>query len=452
MANSESNPTDLGPDRTKNHFSSFNASNLIGCFAATGALVLAAFIAFQRSTTVTAADAVITSRFTDIRAPEDGVIKKISKSCLLDTDGPEGPQVEIGQEVQENCVLLTIKKSRLNILSTQELALKKNELESELQKAKNKLEYNQNLLKTVNQTVVDQRFLGTSAMEKSIKDLGADIQAAIARRDLAKSIYDSYTKLKDKGVVSQVFLDTKKAEFLQRESEVDGLTARIENLKFNLAAIKEDLSLSRSTSNYDPHIRAQELKFQIAQENKVVEVLKNRINEIYEILKAAVNTGNPTKAEVKNEIEIIAPRSGVLWNFTAEAGKQVRAGEILGQIADCKIRWVDAWVDEGDLKHLRTKESPKGASKAIIELRGVDNPSEKKPLSLEGFVIMIRSGIGRLASDSNISPPNDPNLPWRSQVRVQIQDSPDSPSPYSSMCYIGFTGKVSFPITQQREN
>jgi hypothetical protein len=51
MANSESNPTDLGPDRTKNHFSSFNASNLIGCFAAIGALVLAAFIAFQKSTT-----------------------------------------------------------------------------------------------------------------------------------------------------------------------------------------------------------------------------------------------------------------------------------------------------------------------------------------------------------------------------------------------------------------
>ena len=453
MANSESNPTVSSPDSSSKSSPKFTIGNGIGCLIVVGVLAISWSIASERLNKITAADAVITSRFTDIRAPEDGVIKKIGKPCPPDTNGQKNPQIEIGQPVQANCVLLTINTSRLNKLSTQGLALKRNELKSELQKAESKRDYNQNLLKTVNQTVVDQRLLGTSAMEKSIEDLDADIQVAIAKRDLAKSIYDSYTKLKEEKVVSQVLLDTKKAEFLQRKSEVDGLRARIANLKFNLAAIKKDLYISRNTSNYDPHIRAQELTFQINQDNKVREVLGDQIREINKILGAAANTGQPTKPEdeKESEIEIIAPQSGVLWSFTAAEGKLVKAGEILGQIADCKTRWVDAWVDEVDLKDLKTEESQKDTSNPQstptpkITLRGA-NDSDGKPKSLEGSVIMIRSGIGRLAAGSDITPPNDPNLPWRAQVRVEIKDS--SQPLYSSMCYIGFTGKVTFPRTQ----
>jgi len=180
----------------------------------------------------------------------------------------------------------------------------------------------------------------------------------------------------------------------------------------------------------------------------VIAVLGGQIGKIDEILKAAAGTEKAEdEKKVKSEIEIIAPQSGVLWSLTAEEGKLVRAGEILGQIADCKTRWVDAWVDEGDLKDLRTEESQDDVNKtseATITLRGVN--SNGKPLSWEGSVIMIRSGIGRLAAGSDITPPNDPNLPWRAQVRVQIQDS--SQPLYSSMCYVGFTGKVTFPRTQ----
>ncbi len=135
-----------------------------------------------------------------------------------------------------------------------------------------------------------------------------------------------------------------------------------------------------------------------------------------------------------------APMSGVLWKLNAQAGKFVQRGESIAQIANCQDRWVDALVDEGAVKSLSI------GMPAKIHLTGTANNIE-----LTGKIQNIRSGVGRLSAGEEVATPIPPNLPRYSQVRVSLEVSPQSQDvnpTAGNLCYIGYTGRVSFTLPQ----
>lgn len=137
--------------------------------------------------------------------------------------------------------------------------------------------------------------------------------------------------------------------------------------------------------------------------------------------------------ERKEKVVVKVPTSGVVWRLSAQPGQFVQQGASLGQVLDCKRRWVDVFVDEQAVRSIQP------GTPASIELYGLDSHV------LQGRVTMIRSGMGRLAAGEDVAVPITPNLPRNSQVRVDLDPGTDKGNP-NLLCYVGYTGRVTFTV------
>jgi multidrug resistance efflux pump len=207
---------------------------------------------------------------------------------------------------------------------------------------------------------------------------------------------------------------------------MDSLKYRLDALRTNQQASQFGLTLSRNRSNYDPRIRLEELQLQIADRRQAIQILQQSIFDAQAELARA-------KADVQQRQAVVvkAPNSGVVWRLDAQRGAFVEQGESLGQVLDCKRRWVDVFVDERAMRSLQPSTS------ATIELYG------SKSKVLHGRVSLVRSGIGRLAAGEDVAIPITPNLPRNAQVRVDLDPATDQGNP-NLFCYVGYTGRVTF--------
>jgi multidrug resistance efflux pump len=120
--------------------------------------------------------------------------------------------------------------------------------------------------------------------------------------------------------------------------------------------------------------------------------------------------------------------------LTAQEGQYVQQGESIDKIADCRDRWVDAVVDEGAVQSLQV------GLPAEVLLYGVVADAPK----VMGKIAMIRSGIGRGALGEDITSPASPNAARFSQIRIVLDPSQATPTAAGNLCYLGYTGRVTF--------
>lgn len=369
-------------------------------------------------TTVSSVDAVVNGTLTDIRAPQEGVISKVA--------------IKTGQSLSPDKELFVLKNQRASQLQTQEISSRLNQQEAELEQAQERLPRKLSLLNIVSRDAVNQQKLAISENLQSQNQLLSDLQGAESRYELAKLNYQRAEFLKSEGAIAQANLDTVEIELEQRESEVKSLQAKLAALQVNEDAVRNGLSLSRTPSNYDPSIRLEELQLQIAEERQGIQTFKKRI----EGTKAELNQAKKD-FQRQQGATIKSPEAGVVWRVTVQPGKFVQQGESLGQVASCKQRWVDAWVDEQKVQLLQV------GSPAEIKLNGMGSSA-----SLMGKVSVIRSGIGRLAAGEDIAIAMPPNLPRQTQVRIALDEESLSSKPMKNgnLCYIGYTARVTFPV------
>ncbi|NEP61809.1 MAG: HlyD family efflux transporter periplasmic adaptor subunit, partial [Symploca sp. SIO2G7] len=262
-------------------------------------------------------------------------------------------------------------------------------------------------------------------------ELKRDLASAREREELATVQFNRIRYLFDQGASAGVDLTDSQDVLEQRKREVETLEARLKVLAASEEAAKSRLSLSRTPSNYDPSIWLRELDTKIEQENNKIRILEGRLRTAKEEL-------NQTRKDVGNKqfIDIRFPQqgSGVLLNLMAYPGKLVQPGEVLGQVAICDNLWVDAWVKESTAQALEKKY------KAEVKLHGLKG--NNKDRNLDGEVVLIRSGIGRLVTDLDAAVQIDPNQAIRyAQVRIAFPDGQTT----DELCnYIGYSGKVTF--------
>jgi len=132
----------------------------------------------------------------------------------------------------------------------------------------------------------------------------------------------------------------------------------------------------------------------------------------------------------------------------AYPGKLVRPGEVLGRVVVCDDLWVDAWVEESKAQTLEPGRV------ATMTLRGRNENG--KPIELQGNVQLIRSGVGRLETGSDVAVQIDANQAvHHAQVRI-VLIKPDDPNPKdesSELCqYIGYSGKITFAKATVKSN
>jgi multidrug resistance efflux pump len=135
--------------------------------------------------------------------------------------------------------------------------------------------------------------------------------------------------------------------------------------------------------------------------------------------------------EINRFANVPSPINGVVWTIDHYAGSSIREQETILSILDCSERWINTYVREGDIKNLNIGQN------AEITLYGSN-------LKLKGKVSLIRSGIGRSSTGSDITPLLPINMYREAQVRVAI-DKAEGPSPDpGNLCFSGYTGKVTF--------
>ncbi|WP_309741315.1 HlyD family efflux transporter periplasmic adaptor subunit [Chamaesiphon sp. OTE_20_metabat_361] len=369
-------------------------------------------------TTISSVDAVVNGTLTDIRAPQEGIISKVA--------------IKTGQSLSSEKELFVLKDRRASQLQTQEISSRLNQQEAELEQAQARLPRKMLLLNVVSREAVNQQKLAVSENQQSQNQLLSDIEGAKSRCELAKLSYQRTKFLNSQGAISRANLDTAEIELKQRKSEVKSLQAKLATLQVNEDAVRGGLSLSRTRSNYDPSIRLEELQLQIAEERQGIQIFKRKIaGTKAELSQAKKDFQRKQGATIK------APAAGVVWRVTAQPGKFVQQGESLGQVASCKQRWVDAWVDEQKVQLLQV------GSPAEIKLNGMGSSG-----TLKGKVSVIRSGIGRLAAGEDVAISMPPNLPRQTQVRIDLDAGSVSsePSESGNLCRIGYTARVTFPV------
>ncbi len=367
---------------------------------------------YSRATTITSVDAVINGQLTDIRALDDGTVGKV--------------QISPGDKVSEGDPLLFISNDRLYELKLQKVQREGQiqQVKAERQRLQDGLDRNLDLLSQVAQDMQKQKNLEKSEQEARKIDLQAELEGAKRDLGLAQLTHQRVTDLYAQGVFAKAAKDASEIELAKKQSKVESLQAQIKGIEVNINAVSNNLSLSRTRSNYDPYVREQELNNQIQDQKQEIEVLKSRYEAInQELTQIQKNIEFREQDSIKG---VTAPISGTIWNLTIKQGTRIRAGESLGQIIDCHKRWVDVWVDESDLTTLKNHTSAK------IKLQGESG-------SVEGEVTWIRFGSGRPNVGADAMGFLDRNQPGYAQVRVKIPQLPEN-----AKCDIGSRAEVTF--------
>jgi multidrug resistance efflux pump len=372
----------------------------------------------MRLTSVVSVDAVINGVLTEIRAPQEGVVEQLHGNT--------------GQVLRGQQPLMQLRNQRVSQLAVRETQSRLTELESDRLEAEALLAQQSQLVQGLTQDSVNQRQLATQEQGRQVEATQASVQAAQSQLELASLALKRAEMLGAEGAVAQSLVDEARVEQRQRQADLKQLQAQSAALRSDLEATRLGLSLGRSRSGYDPAIRLQELQLQIAQQKKVVQSKKRLANSAKAELVQA-------QADVQRALgtEVLAPGPGVLWKMAVQPNQFVEKGDALGQLLDCRKRWVDAVVEE---KAMRSITPGMAAS---IELYG------REDVVLHGRVSLVRSGIGRLAAGQEVAVPMAPNLPRHSQVRVEIDPESGGQSATAeaqSFCYVGYTAKVRFEV------
>lgn len=389
-------------------------SNLLILSVSVGLVTVSVHLLHTKFTSVISRDAVINGTLININAPEDGTVVELP--------------VKTGESVSLDQTILTIKNERISKLPTQAIITRINDQQAQLDRAQAQLERQIILLQTFSQEQQNQANLESLEAQNSVAEVESELQGAKARYQIAQKSYGRSKFLTIEGALAQTQLDAVAKELSESKNLVGSLEARLEVIRAKQKASGLGLTLSRSRSSYDPRIRLQEMQLQIADGRKAIATLQQGIKDAKSELVQA-----QTDASRKEEVVVKVPTPGVIWHMPVQSGQFVQQGASLGQILDCKRRWVDVFVDEKAVRSIQP------GTLATIELYGSNSQV------LQGHVSIIRSGLGRLAAGEDVAVPITPNMPRNSQVRVDLEANKDNGDP-SLMCYVGYTGRVTFKI------
>lgn len=389
-------------------------ANILIILAGAGLIYWSFRLLQTRLTSVISRDAVINGVLIELKAPAAGEVSKLA--------------VETGEVAGKDNVLLTLKNERVSQLEVQEITSRLNEQKAELERAQAQLSRQLALVKTLELDHQNQSNLQVREAKQSVAQVQSDLQAAQARYQLAQVNYKRTAFLSNEGALPKAELDTVKLEMQESKAEINRLNARLEAARADEKAALVGLSLDRSSSNYDPKIRLQELLLDIADQQKIIQTLQQTVKDAQaELAQAQADMQRQQTVEVKT------PTTGVIWRLDTQKGQFVEEGDTLGNVVDCGRRWVDVYVEERALRSLQP------GTPATIELYG------SKSQVFQGKVSLVRSGLGRLAAGEDVAIPLTPNLPRDSQVRVELAPDTDKGEP-NLFCYVGYTARVSFQV------
>jgi multidrug resistance efflux pump len=388
-----------------------DAANVLTLSAALGLLVVSGALWVQ-FTRVRAREAIVEVRTLTLQSPIEGLITTL--------------EVQAGSEVQSGQSLFQVTNSRVPKPRVGDLQIELSAAQAKLQMIQLQEERAERVLGDADQDFARQSKLQISRQREELnallrKRLQAQQEASFAERNYARR-----NQLYKQGAIAFDEVDRAATSLAQAREEVRLSGNRIKAQEQVLEAAQRNLTLIATRGGADPEtfLRDSRIDFEVVQEEKQaqqfrIQELQNQLNQAkkeYDILRFA---------------NITSPIDAVVWSIDHYAGSSVKEQETVLRLLDCRERWVNTYVREGDIKNLYIGQN------AEVDLYG----SKEK---LRGRISLIRSGIGRSSSGSDIIPLLPINMYRESQVRIALEaDSKLSKDP-GHLCFSGYTGKVTF--------
>lgn len=361
---------------------------------------------------VRAREAIVEVRTLTLKSPIEGLITSL--------------EVQAGERIHKGQSLFHITNSRVPKPRIGDLQIALSAAEAKLQMIQLQEERAKRILATADTDFARQSRLQISRQQEELTALIRKRQQAVQEASFAERNYARRYLLHKQGAIAFDEVDRSGTNLSQARSEVRLGENRIKVQKMIVEAAQKNLTLITTRGGADPETFHRESvnKLAIIQEEKQdqssrIRALKKQLSQ------------SQKEYEINRFANVPSPINGVVWTIDHYAGSSIREQETVLSLLDCSERWINTYVREGDIKNLNIGQN------AEISLYGSN-------LKLKGKVSLIRSGIGRSSTGSDITPLLPINMYREAQVRVAIEKGQGPSQNPGNLCFSGYTGKVTF--------
>ena len=361
---------------------------------------------------VRAREAIVEVRTLTLKSPIEGYITNL--------------KVQAGEGIQKGQSLFQIRNNRVPKQRIGDLQIALSVAEAKLQMIQLQEERTKRILAIANTDFARQSRLQISRQQEELTALIRKRQQASQEASLADRNHTRMHLLYKQGAIAFDEVDRTGTTLAKARVEVQVGENNIKAQKMVVDAVKNNLTLTATRGGSDPETVDRESANRLA---ILLEEKQDQSSRIRALQKQLLQAQK--EHETKRFANIPSPINGIVRTVENYAGSSIREQETVLSILDCSKRWINTYVRESDIKNLKIGQ------KAEISLYGSNR-------RLNGEVSLIRSGIGRSSTGSDITLLLPINMYREAQVRVSIGKGQD-PSPNSgNLCYSGYTGKVTF--------
>ena len=361
---------------------------------------------------VRAREAIVEVRTLTLKSPIEGSITNL--------------EVQAGEWIQKGQSLFQIRNNRVPKQRIGDLQIALSVAEARLQMIQLQEERTKRILAIANTDFARQSRLQISRQQEELTALIRKHQQAVQEASFAERNHARMHQLYKQGAIAYDEVDRTATTLAKAMVEIRVGENSIKAQKMVVEAVKNNLTLTATRGGSDPETIDRESA------NRLAIILEEKQDQLSRIRALQKQLRQAQKEHETNSFaNVPSPINGVVRTVENYAGSSIREQEAVLSILDCSKRWINTYVREADIKYLKTGQG------AEISLYG----SNRK---LKGNVSLIRSGIGRSSTGSDITLLLPINMYREAQVRVSI-DKGQGPSPNpGNLCYSGYTGKVTF--------
>jgi multidrug resistance efflux pump len=329
---------------------------------------------------------------------------------------PRNPQLEIDrQQLQSKLAALQLKR--------QSLQSKQSDRYERLQQFQTDREQQGTLSVTVDNSRRDR-------LQVEIEQ--AQQAAAIAQREANR-----LDKLVKAGAIAQIQLDKTQDEVQSAQLRIAAKQTELAQAETEQIASQRGLQIDGAQSINYAETRSRELQDEIADLDREVSQVVAEIAQVNQEI-----TTLDQQLNLQKFAQVEAPIAGVVWAMPNQIGngKTVASNESLIQVLDCNQTWVDTFVSERELPHLKIGDA--------VTVTMLGDRAQK----FTGRIQAIRAGVGRVAPGTDVAVPPPPQSQRQVGVQVGWENNPAITQQAAQFCGVGQSVEVAFQKSKSAQS
>jgi multidrug resistance efflux pump len=390
--------------------SSTLARRVIKTVAALALAIALGWMPAQRLFLVTSAEATVNARVLTLRSPIDGQIVDWRRNS------------RVGTILHAGEVILRIENPRADRGALDELRRNQRALEHQRQTSDERLvQLERERTVQLAQFNAFSRFR-ISHIEARRDEIVADKQAATARLEASNASLQRASVLFNRGIQTQTGYDDIVREQKVASAALTAIERRLQAAEIELTAAREGIFVTDGFNDVPRSAqRASELGQMMAEMQATIAEQDRRLASLQSQLQEEAD-----RYGVMSVAVMTSPTDGQIWENLTSPGEDIRRGQDLMRMLDCKATVVTAAVSEANFNKLKIGD------KATFRLRGEGE-------ELSGRVVGLH-GLAATPANLAINQSTLAREPYHATIEVPALTTGDS-------CQVGRTGVVTFDIT-----